>query len=159
MSSDNFYCARSRFSKLLLFSLLDYFLLHAIHFWDDWFQTKKREQIGIPNKFHLKIFDLTLDELLVGIDCFDFLQFTRSRRRGKKCCSVNSPAKLCIISTLNTEKKKLLSRAVKADRKWAAILAENLGDQVIFKTYKYYSAVRNIICQITSSVFLPQNTS
>ena len=68
------------------------------------------------------------------------------------------PSKVCIISTLNTE-KKLLSRAVKADRKWAAILAENLCDQVIFKAYKYYSsALKNVNCQITLSVFLPKNT-
>ena len=75
--------ARSLFSKLLLFSLFDYFLLHAIHFWDDWFQTKKREQIGILNKFNLKIFDLTLDDLLVGIDCFDFYSLPDQEEEGK----------------------------------------------------------------------------
>ena len=89
---------------------------------------------------------------------FRFFTVYQIKKKREKMLFSQLPSKIMYHKYFKHWKKKLLSRAVKADRKWAAILAENLGDQVIFKTYKYYSALKNINCQITSSVFLPKNT-
>ena len=82
-----------------------YFFLHPIHFWDDWFQTKKREQIGIPNKFHLKIFRFNTWWSPGRYWLFRFFTVYQIKKKREKCCSVNSPSKLYITSTLKTDKK------------------------------------------------------